>query len=61
MLITYKTQVSNPLKRTFYYYINNCKLLAKTASFRGISKLLLRAKTSTTFFISNAYILVKNL
>jgi hypothetical protein len=61
MLIAYKMQVSNLLKRTFRYYASNCKLLAETASFRGISKLFLKAGTSATFLISNAYILVKNL
>ena len=52
-------QVSNLLKRTFYYYASNCKLLAKTASFCKISKILLKAKTSAIFLISNIYISVK--
>jgi hypothetical protein len=63
MLTIFKIQVYNPLKKIFCLYASNCKLLAKTASFRGINKALLRIKIgiSVISYISSAYISVKNL
>jgi hypothetical protein len=63
MLIILKIQVNSPLKKTFLLCANNCKLLAKIASFREINKALLRIKIGISIIsrISSIYILIKNL
>jgi len=64
MLTAYKAQVNNShlYKRISLFYASNCKLLAKTAPFRGINKALLRIKTGINVIsrTSNAYTSVKS-
>jgi len=61
MLIACKAQLNNP-QRTSLLCDSNYKLLAKTASFRGINKALLRVKTGINIisYTNNGYTSVKN-
>jgi len=64
MLIAYKVQVSNLYlyKRISLLCASNCKLLAKTALFRGINKAFLRIKAGINIisYINNIYTSVKS-